>query len=105
MRKIIPNYDEFQELEGTEIENPVPGWLYTAGKSFVLAGWPSHRTRPGRSGYDPLDTDFEQAHIEGVIIHKLLTRKFRTHNPVYLIGMTVFGLLSCLSLFLLLRGN
>jgi len=32
-------------------------------KSFFLVGWAGYRTRQGRSGYDPLDRDFEFAHV------------------------------------------
>jgi hypothetical protein len=80
------------------MENPIPGWLYLDEKAFLLTGWPGHRTRQGRCGYDPLDTDFEQAHVEGVIIRLLFTQKLRTHNPVYLLLMTYVGLLFGLTL-------
>jgi tetratricopeptide (TPR) repeat protein len=76
----------------------VPGWLYMDEKALRLSGWPGHRTRPGRSGYDPLDVDFESAHIGGVIIHSLLTYKFRTYNPFYLVLMTYVGIVACLPL-------
>jgi len=84
--------DELQEIEMSEDDHFAPGWLYLDEKAFLLTGWPGHRTRPGRSGYDPLDSDFELAHVEGVVIHRLLARRFRTYNPLYLFVMTCFGL-------------
>jgi len=33
-------------------------------KAILLRGWPGYRTRPARSGYDPLDADFEEAQHE-----------------------------------------
>jgi hypothetical protein len=47
----------------------------------------------GRSGYDPLDGDFEQAHVQGVIIHRLFIGRFRTRNPVFLFIMACMGVL------------
>jgi tetratricopeptide (TPR) repeat protein len=92
--------DELQEfgLVPNEDTNPTAPALYLDEKSFVLVGWPGHRTRPGRSGYDPLDTDFELAHMEGIMARLLFTGKFRTHNLAYLIGMTSVGILFCLAL-------
>jgi tetratricopeptide (TPR) repeat protein len=88
-------WDESQVAEILETDNPIPGWLYLNEKAFLLTGWAGHRNRPGRSGYDPLETDFEEAHIEGVIFRLLITRKFRTRNPIYLLLMTYLGLLFC----------
>jgi len=66
--------------------------------AYLLRGWPGHRNRQGSIGLDPLDTDFEQAHIQGTIIRKLFTLKFRTHNPYYLAIMILVGLFYCLTL-------
>jgi tetratricopeptide (TPR) repeat protein len=82
--------DESQIQESTE---PLPQWLYMDKSSYILMGWPGHRTRQGRSGYDQLDSEFEFAHMQGVMIRLLLARKFRTHNPIYLVLMTIVGLL------------
>jgi len=93
---------ETVEEEGGPAEGePVPGWVYLGEKEFTLSGWPGHRTRPGRSGYDPLETDFEQAHITGILIRRLFTLKLRSHNPVYLLLMVFFGLIGISHLFLL----
>jgi tetratricopeptide (TPR) repeat protein len=80
--------------------DPVPGWVYMDEPAILLAGWPGHRTRPGRTGYDPLDTPFEEAHIEGVVIRMILIGRFRTHNPIYLLIMIFIGLIFCTPLFL-----
>lgn len=79
----------------------IPGWIYLDDRAFLLTGWAGHRTRPGRTGYDPLDSDFELAHMEGVVLHLLLTRRFRTHNPFYLLFMIFLGLLYCMPLLFL----
>ncbi|HAV78020.1 MAG TPA: hypothetical protein DCX53_11785 [Anaerolineae bacterium] len=76
-----------------EGENPIPGWMYLDANAFLLRGWAGHRNRPGRSGYDPLDTDFELAHMEGVVIRRLITLKFRTKNPLNLLIMLYLGIL------------
>ena len=82
---------EFDEFTIPVSNEPIPQWLYMDEKAFLLTGWPGNRTRYGRSGYDPLDRDFEFAHVQGIIIRQLLTRKFRTRNPIYLIFMVYVG--------------
>jgi tetratricopeptide (TPR) repeat protein len=67
--------------------------------TMVLSGWPGHRTLPGRSGYDPLDSEFELAHMEGIILRQLIIGKFRTRNPLDLLLMGFWGCLGCLSIF------
>ena len=61
------------------------------GKALALRGWPGHRTRPGRTGYDPLDNDFEIAHMEGVFLRGLFTGNLRTRNRLYLLVMGLCG--------------
>ena len=56
-----------------------------------LPGLPGYRTRPGRSGYDPLDTNREAGFMEGTFFRNLFTLRLRTRNPFYLILMFVFG--------------
>ena len=73
--------------------------LFLDEKTMALRGWPGYRTRPGRSGYDPLDTEFELAHMEGVILRQLIMGKFRTRNPLALFLMFFWGSIGCLSLF------
>lgn len=84
--------DESVDPETVEGENPIPGWMYLDTNAFLLPGWPGHRTRPGRTGYDPLDRDFEYAHMQGVIFRRLITRTFRTRNLIYLILMAFMGI-------------
>ncbi len=72
---------------------PIPQWLYMDEKAFLLIGWAGHRTRQGRSGYDPLERNCEYAHIQGTIIRALLVGKFRTRNPLYLLFMAFVGIL------------
>jgi tetratricopeptide (TPR) repeat protein len=101
MTNIVPNEKEDSETnsevdgsvdsETIEGESPIPGWMYLDANAFLLIGWPGHRTRPGRTGYDPLERDFEYAHLQGVIFRRLITRTFRTRNPIYLILMAFMG--------------
>lgn len=88
---------EFDETQIQESGEPVPQWFYTDKNAFLLVGWAGHRTRQGRSGYDPLETDFEFAHMQGVVFRSLLTRKFRTRNPIYLAFMVLVGVIYFLS--------
>jgi hypothetical protein len=63
------------------------------GKGNQLLGWPGYRTRPGRSGLDPLDTRNEAAHMEGTFLRNLFTLRARTRNPFYLFFMFIFGVI------------
>jgi hypothetical protein len=63
-----------------------------------LPGWPGYRTRSGRSGYDPLDTRTEAAHVAGTIFHKLFTGQIS--NPVTLFLIGSLGLILIAPLFL-----
>lgn len=76
-----------------ESDEPLPQWLYMNEKSFLLMGYPGYRNRQGRSGYDPLERNAEQARMQGIMIHLLLNRKFRTRNPIFLVLMACAGIL------------
>lgn len=95
-------WDDKTALELVEIQDwddnvePVPGWVYISEKAFLLSGYPGHRLRQGRSGYDPLESDFELARMQGIIIRALFDFKFRTHNPIYLFLMFFMGIIMTL---------
>jgi hypothetical protein len=55
---------------------------YLDEKSLVLRGWPGYRTRPGRSGLDPLDNEFELAQMEGKFIRALISGKLDPRGPI-----------------------
>mgnify|MGYP001278476197 FL=1 len=88
----IETYLEFDESRSEISRDPLPQWIYMDKTARLVPGWPGHRTMHGRSGLDPLENDFEFAHIQGVILRKLWTRKFRTKNPTYLLFMAVVGI-------------
>jgi tetratricopeptide (TPR) repeat protein len=90
--------EEFEQLENPDPDAPVLEWLYMDENTYHMTGWPGHRTRQGRSGYDPLESEFDAAHVQGVVIRRLLDRKLRTRNPFYLAFMIVFGLVLCLTI-------
>lgn len=58
-----------------------------------LLGWPGYRTSQNKSGLGYMETQAEMAHMQGLFIVWLVTGKFRTHNPIFLLGMLLFGLL------------
>jgi hypothetical protein len=62
-----------------------------SGNNNQLSGFPGYRTRQGRSGYDPLDTNREAAFMEGTFYRNLFTFRLRTRNPFYLVLMFVLG--------------
>lgn len=90
-----------QESEASELDwgaeylagGEIPSEYYL-GSAAELPGWPGYRTQSGRSGYDPLDINFEATQMQGRFIHHLITGSLITTEPVYLILLAVTGLLS-----------
>jgi tetratricopeptide (TPR) repeat protein len=101
----LPLTSNYKNADIPENAEPIPQWLYMDKSAFFLVGWVGHRTRQGRSGYDPLDRDFEFAHSMGYVIRGLFTGKYRTRNPIYLFLMIFTGLLLCSPLYLLTYLN
>ena len=89
--QISPDIDPAMVPEYEGDDGLAPQWLYMSEPAYLLRGWSGHRNRSGRIGLDPLDTDFEQAHIEGTIIRKAINLKLRTKNPFYLVMMAFFA--------------
>lgn len=56
-----------------------------------MRGIPGYRTRQDRTGFDPLDTSAESAHMEGLFLRELFALRLRTRNPLYLLMMFSFG--------------
>ena len=57
-----------------------------------LIGWPGYRTSRNKSGLNYLETQAEWGHMQGVMIRWMLTGRFRTHNPFYLLGIALIGI-------------
>jgi hypothetical protein len=58
-----------------------------------LIGWPGYRNGQNKSGLGYVETQAEMAHIYGLFIKWLMTGKFRTRNPFYLLAITLIGVL------------
>ncbi|MBC7876171.1 MAG: tetratricopeptide repeat protein [Anaerolineales bacterium] len=84
---------EFDETKILVTNEPIPQWLYMDEKTFLLLGQPGHRTRQGRSGYDPIDRNTEEARMQAIMLCMLMAGKFRTRNPIYLMVMASTGAL------------
>lgn len=79
-------------------------------KTKYLIGWPGYRTYRNKSGLGYVETVAEEAHMEGLMLRWLLTGKFITRNPIYLILMMslalLLGVLPVLGIVIeLLAGN
>ena len=76
-------------------KKPHPDFVYEIAEhddnTKYLFGWPGYRTAQNKSGLGYLETQAEWGHMQGVIIHLLITGKFQTRNPFYLLAMTVIG--------------
>lgn len=79
------------------------------GNTNSLPGRPGYRTREGRSGYDPIDTRIEAAHVSGSFLQKLFTGQLRIKNIFLLLLTGSLGLALItpitLAIFELLEGN
>lgn len=62
-------------------------------KMVYLVGWPGYRTSRNKSGLGYIETQAELARMEILMLKWLVTGRFRTHNPIYLLTMFAFGLL------------
>ena len=85
MKKRIPNAEDKYSIE---IEM---GLLDE--KTQFLVGWPGYRTYFNKSGLGYVETIAEEAHMVALMLRWLVTGKFRTHNPVYLVFMAFIALL------------
>ncbi|MHC1782304.1 MAG: tetratricopeptide repeat protein [Anaerolineaceae bacterium] len=97
-------YDEEHLEDIPESDESLPGWMYLNEEAIMLRGFPGNRTRPGRFGTDQLDSSFEDAHVEGIIIRRLFTLRFRTKNPINLLVMSFMGLFFSAFLSIFLAG-
>ena len=79
------------------VQRPHPGYIYEIAEvddnAKYLIGWPGYRTSRNKSGLGYMETQAELAHMQGLFIVWLVTGKFRTHNPIFLLEMLLFGLL------------
>ena len=57
-----------------------------------LIGWPGYRNARDKSGLGYVETQAELAHMRGLMLRWLVTGKFITHNPIFLLLMFMYGL-------------
>ncbi len=62
-------------------------------KTQYLVGWPGYRTYFNKSGLGYVETAAEEAHMMALMLRWLVTGKFRTRNPIYLVCMAFIALL------------
>jgi hypothetical protein len=71
------------------------------GSEGQYPGIPGYRTREGRSGLDPIETNLEGAYMEGTFYRNLFTLRIRTRNIFYLVLMFIFGVVPLFGLIYL----
>ncbi len=54
-------------------------------------GTPGYRSRPGRTGLDPIDTSLEASRLEGLLYKHLFTGTLRPRKRVYIWLMALSG--------------
>jgi tetratricopeptide (TPR) repeat protein len=96
------DFDEASFEKNPDEVMDTPGYMYLDKQAGIVTGASGYRTRPGRSGYDPLDMRFEEARMEGSLLRRLFTGNLRTHDPLYLIMMTILGVIFSLPLIFVL---
>lgn len=77
------------------VQPPHPGYIHEIAEhddnAKYLVGWPGYRTSQNKSGLGYIETQAEMAHMYSVMLRWLVTGKFRTRNPFYLLAMTLIG--------------
>jgi len=90
------------------VQRPHPGYIYEIAEfdenAKYLIGWPGYRTSQNKSGLGYMETQAELAHMRGLFIRWLVTGKFKTRNPVFLVLITIYGILSALPVLLVFAG-
>jgi tetratricopeptide (TPR) repeat protein len=81
-----------QELEYIDAEDPEAPAFYLGANAILQPGWPGYRNQPRRMGLDPLHSNFELSYLEGVMIRRLFTGRFRSYNLIYLFFMFLTSL-------------
>lgn len=94
--------DDGGDLEREYLEGPEIPPEYYLDPSAEIKGWPGNRTRPGRSGYDPLEIDFEYAQMWGRFIHHLITGTLISNEPIYQVLLGIIGVICVAPTFLAL---
>lgn len=61
--------------------------------TVVLEGWPGHRNLPEHSGLDPVESNYEAAHITGVLLYEVFRSDMRPHSALYLLLVPALGVL------------
>ena len=80
-RELPPYYSETQNDIHLILEDP----------GFELRGWPGYRTRPGCSGYDPVDYQAEYGHMLGRLVKMVIKGDYYSDEPFVLILFLLFG--------------
>ncbi len=73
--------------------------------SINLLGQPGYRNSHGKSGLGYFETQTEMARMKGLMFSWLITGKFKTRNPVFLIFLTFVGVINSCPIFLLFAGE
>ena len=103
----MPEYTE-EDLANAPLYtegDQIPGWYYLDETAHWLRGWPGNRTRPGRMGLDPLDKEFELAHIQGWLIRRLWLIRLRTRNVFYFSVLVLLTLMFILPTILFIYSD
>jgi hypothetical protein len=79
-------------------DGDVPADLYLSAPARLLRGWPGHRTRPGRSGYDYVDTAAEEGYMLGLIVRQLFAGTLPLETPLSRLLALVIGAAALLPL-------
>jgi hypothetical protein len=83
-------FDNEEDVYG---KSELPGYYYLNYNSYINRGFPGYRNRPGKSGYDPMDTYLEQGYMGGVLLKKLFTLSLPLDNIVYLLISLIIGVI------------
>jgi hypothetical protein len=77
---------------------------YDANARFLI-GWPGYRTSRNKSGLGYVETQAEWAHMQGLFFRWLITGKFKTRNPFYLLFISIYGFMNASPILLFIAGE
>ena len=87
------------------VELPVIDISDLDSRTVYMLGIPGHRTAMNRSGLGYLATQTEWAYMQGLMFRWLITGKFKTRNPLFIIFLTYMGIINACPILLLFAGE
>ena len=87
------------------VEAPVIDVSDLDNRTVYMLGLPGHRTAMNRSGLGYLASQAEWGYMRGLMFRWLITGKFKTRNPIFIIFLSFVGIINACPILLLFGGE